>query len=122
MLGAILCQYRLEASGPAHGIGPSTSTGVPAGTAWNKNWAIDYGPDVDKAKKASKMEVQEAMEALVRPDDLPVYFEEAQEIVERRSLASDLIDDEKIVVMTSYYAYQRWLRDEDDVAAVLLLI
>jgi len=94
-----------------------------AGTSWNPNWATDYGPDVDRAKKAKKKEVQAALGALATAE-LPEHFEEAQESAAKHPLASDLMkhQDELIQVMTAYYAWQRRMKDEDDVAALLLLI
>ena len=117
MLGAILCQYRLEASGPAHGIGPTN-----AGTSWNPNWATDYGPDVDKAKKAKLDEVQEAIDVLSNKT-LPEYFEEAQTLVERKPMAFDLMraQDDVMSVLTAYYAYKRWQKKRNKMAAILLL-
>lgn len=125
MLGAILCNlYRLEASGPAHGIGPTSQGRVPAGTAWNPNWATDYGPDVDRAREAKPEEVQEAINVIASAAELPSYFEQAQDIVERRSLAGALMqDDESLVaVMTAYYAFLRWQREDDETAIIALLM
>lgn len=125
MMAAILANlYTLEASGPGRGY-------VPASTSWNPNWATDYGPLVDQARKADKAEVQEAIEAVkALPPDVPEYFEDAQEVVELlavtpgvRSLASKLMENDKslIIVMTAYYAYRKW-RKEDDETAILLLM
>jgi hypothetical protein len=61
-----------------------------SGTSWNSNWAKDYGPDVDKAKKAPKKEVQN--------------------------------EPELITVMTAYYAHQRMMQDEIDIAAIMRLL
>jgi len=94
-----------------------------AGTSWNPNWATDYGPDVDRAKKAKKKEVQAAIKTLAS-EVVDEHFEEAQESAAKHPLASDLMkhQDELIQVMTAYYAWQRRMKDEDDVAALLLLI
>jgi len=117
MLGAILCQHRLEASGPAHGIGPTT-----AGTAWNPNWAQDYGPDCDRAKKADREECKKALVELKKaPDMEPI---EAAQTIARRSLVSDLMENEKakVDVMTAYYAYKRWQKKQNGIKATLLLM
>ena len=116
MLAAILCQHRLEASGPAHGIGPST-----AGTSWNKCWSEQYGPDCDRAKKAGREEVKKAVRALKAAPPIEA-IEEEQEIA-KRSLVSDLMKNEtqKIDVLTAYYAYKRWQKKRNAIAAILLL-
>ena len=96
-----------------------------AGTSWNPNWASDYGPDVDRARKAREAEVQRAKEALTKaPDIEPI--EDAQSIA-RRSLASELMSNEadKIALMTAYYEYVRWRKRrkaDDEKAAELLLL
>jgi|TARA_R110000787_G_scaffold41923_1_gene103144 hypothetical protein len=101
-----------------------------AGTSWNPNWANDYGPDADnakkakkKAKKATEFEVQAAISTLTG-EAVGKYFEEAVEIAHTRSLASELMSDEEdlIIVMNAYYAWQRRMQDEEDIAAILLLI
>mgnify|MGYP006970151086 CR=1 FL=1 len=93
------------------------------GTSWNPNWATDYGPDVDKAKKATESEVQAAL-ATLTDAAVDEYFGEAIEIVNTRSLASELMEDEGdlITVLTAYYAWQRRMQDEDDIATLLLLL
>ena len=92
------------------------------GTSWNPNWATDYGPDVDKAKKAPKKEVQAAIKTL-KSKPVDKHFEEAVEIA-KRSLASDLMKDEQdlITVMTAYYAHKRMMQDEQDMAAIIRLL
>jgi len=100
------------------------AAGVTAsGTSWNPNWAKDYGPDVDKAKKAPKKEVQKAIKTL-KSEPVNKYFEEAVEIAIKRSLASDLMKDEKelVTVMTAYYAHRRMMQDEQDMAAIIRLL
>jgi hypothetical protein len=94
-----------------------------SGTSWNLDWAKDYGPDVDKAKKAPKKEVQAAIKALTTKVT-DGYFEEAQENAAKHPLAADLMQhqEELIQVMTAYYAWQRRMQDENDMAALLLLI
>ena len=125
MLAAILCNlYRLEASGPAHGIGPTSQGRATAATSWNQNWATDYGPDVDRARKAKPEEVQKAIDTIAAAEDLPLYFEQAQDIVERRSLAGQLQQDDEslLAVMTAYYAFLRWQREDDETAIIALLM
>ena len=92
------------------------------GTSWNPNWATDYGPDVDKAKKAPKKEVQAAIKTL-KSKPVDKHFEEAVEIA-KRSLASDLMKDEQelVTVMTAYYAHKRMMQDEQDMAAIIRLL
>ena len=94
---------------------------VPTGTSWNPNWARDYGPDVDRARKADKVEVQEAIDVMASAQ-IPEAIEEAQEIAQERSLAAELMkdDDSFLIVMTAYYAYLRW-RDEEDAIIVLMM-
>jgi hypothetical protein len=119
MLGAILCNLpHLYSSGSFHGFAPGN---VKAGTSWNPNWATDYGPDVDKAKKASKREVERAVEELTLvPDMEPI--ERAQDIA-KVSLVSELMQKESdlIAVMTAYYALKRW-KKRNAIAAILLLM
>jgi hypothetical protein len=93
-------------------------------TGWNKTWAEDYGPNVDKARKAKEVEVQVAIDALKEAKGLPVYFEDAKQEVKKRTLAADLMkhDTELVSVMTAYYSYLKWKRDEDDVTSLLLLM
>ncbi len=108
----------ITASGPLRGYI------YPAATSWNPNWATDYGPLVDQARKADKAEVQAAIEVVkAMPPDVPEYFEDAQEVVEKRSLATDLMKDDRslVVVMTAYYAYRKWRREDDEVAILLLM-
>ena len=92
------------------------------GTSRNKNWSRDYGPDVDRAKKAKKKEVQKAIDTLADAEGLPVYFEAAEDIIEDKSLAKALSEDQKIVVMTSYYAYLRRKSIKDEEVAIALLL
>lgn len=89
---------------------------------WNRDWAKDYGPDVDKAKIAKLDEVQEAIDVLSN-QSLPEYFEDAQEIIEKRPLATELIKrkPEMINVMTAYYNYKRWQKKRNETAILLLL-
>ena len=56
-------------------------------------------------------------------EGLPEYFEEAVEISRKRSLAADLMKEDKtlITVMTAFYAFKRW-REEEDISALLLLM
>ena len=118
---AVVVPDPVLASGSFHGFAPGGR--VPAATSWNPNWAKDYGPDVDRAKKATEFEVQAAIKTLTG-EPVDRYFEEAIEIVSIRSLASELMEDQGdlITVMTAYYAWQRRMQDEDDIAALLLLI
>ena len=94
-----------------------------SGTSWNPNWAKEYGPDVDKAKKAPRKEVQAAIKTLKKSKAVDKHFEEAVEIA-KRSLASDLMKDEQelITVMTAYYAHKRMMQDEQDMAAIIRLL
>ena len=116
MLGAILCQYRLEASGPARGY-------VSAGTAWNKDWATKYGPDARKPKKKIKRaEIEKAVEAIAVAD-LPEEFNEARDIVDAYSVNELLREqDEAHYLLVIYTEYMIWLRDEEDIATLLLLM
>jgi len=92
------------------------------GTSWNPNWARDYGPDVDRARKADAVEVQEAIDVMASAP-IPEAVEEAREIAQERSLASELMKDDNrlLIVMTAYYAYVRW-RDEEDAILMLMMI
>ena len=102
------------ASGPSRGF-------VSAGTAWNKNWSTDYGPDVDRAKKARPEEVREAVEAFNHADSLPLYFDEAVEISSKP--LSEILKDDTELIMVAYYQLLRWRKQEDDdIAAILLLM
>jgi|TARA_R110000782_G_scaffold1689_2_gene6550 hypothetical protein len=94
-----------------------------SGTSWNSNWAKEYGPDVDKAKKAPKKEVQKAIKALTSKK-VDAYFEEAVDIAKSKSLAAELMKNEPelITVMTAYYAHQRMMQDEIDIAAIMRLL
>ena len=116
MLAAILLNLpRAEASGPFHGFAPGGKSGkAAAGTSWNKDWATDYGPDVDKARKARPTEVTKALEALNQAESLPELFDEAREIAEKRSLASDLMKDDfsLVLVMTAYYHLYQWMEKD----------
>ena len=98
-------------SGPLRGFG-----------TWNRDWARDYGPDVDKAKKAKLDEVQEAIDALSNKT-LPEHFEEAQTLIERKPMAYELMkaQDDLVSVMTAYYAFKRWQKKRNKMAAILLL-
>lgn len=113
MLGALLCNLPqpVHTSGPLRGFG-----------TWNRDWAQDYGPDVDKAKKAKLDEVQTAIDALSNAT-LPEYFEEAQSVVERKPMAYELMkaQDDLVSVMTAYYQFKRWQKKRNKVAAILLL-
>ncbi len=90
--------------------GDASSTYVSAGTAWNPSWSSDYGPDVDRAKKADREEVAAAVETLSAAPDLEP-IEAAQELA-RRSLASEMMSEEadKVVLLTAYYEYQRFVK------------
>ena len=92
------------------------------GTSWNRTWAEEYGPDVDKARKAGKDEVRIAIMAIAQAPEREA-LEDAKEIVERRSLATELMknDTDLVAVMTAYYAYQRRKKKQNDIAAILLL-
>jgi len=108
----------IYSSGPFHGFAPGR------GTSWNKNWATEYGPDVDKARKARPDDVQEAIKALTSEESLPPLFEDAVEVAQKRSLAAELMQDDEslICVMTAYYALLRWREcEEDDIIALLML-
>jgi hypothetical protein len=121
MLGAILCNLPyFWNSGPFHGQPPGRAA---HGTGWNKNWATEYGPDVDKARKARPDDVQEAIKALSSEVSLPPLFDDAVDVA-KRSLAADLMRDDEslVIVMTAYYAYLRWCQqEEDDIIALLML-
>ena len=71
----------------------------------------EYGSDVDKAKKASKKEVTTAINTLANSEALPVYFEDAGEIVEEFPLAKSLSEGQTIVAMNN-----------EDAAVMLLLM
>ena len=103
------------------GVEPAAVTA--AGTSWNPNWAKDYGPDVDRAKKAEEFEVRAAIKTLTGKA-VDEYFEEAVEIVKTTSLASELMKDQGdlVIVMTAYYAWQRRMQDEKDIAAIIRLL
>lgn len=120
MLAALLTNIPHGQSGQLFG---SVTGQISHGTTWNKNWAQEYGPDVDRAKKAKRKDVQKAIKALREAPELEP-IEEAQEIA-KRSLAKDLAagSADLITVMTAYYALKRWKkRKENEIATLLLLM
>ena len=121
MLAALLTNIPHGQSGQLFGSVGANPTFRGTGTGWNKNWGTDYGPDVDKAKKATRKDVQKAVKALrAAPGLEPI--EEAQEIA-KRSLVENLTagSADQITVMTAYYQLKRWKKKQNDIAAILLL-
>jgi hypothetical protein len=152
MLGALLCNLPqpITSSGPLRGATTQYRAAGTA-TSWNKDWAKTYGPNRIKAKAAKKKEIKRAVKVLSEINYIPPHFEDAIDILgqikgdsmdvllnkaNKRAqnnidnmlydyVAAKLRQDEenRLLIMVTYYEFQLWRqRDEDDIAAILMLI